>query len=69
MTAIEEIDDYIEYLVEEKGVRSIFELSKPQAAKLAYWVLVQNDMYKKLTHLMQKSIYDYIKISAKKKIR
>lgn len=67
MTAIEEIDDYIEYLVEEKGIKSIFELSKPQAAKLAYWILVQNDMYKKLTHLMQKSIYDYVKQSKQKK--
>jgi len=69
MTPAEQIDDYIEHLVEEKGVRSIFELSKPQAAKLAYWTLVQNSMYKTLTHLMQKSISDYIKASKKKKIR
>ncbi len=67
MTALEEIDDYIEYLVEEKGIKSVFELTRPQASKLAYWVLVQNDMYKKLMYLMQKSIYEYVKQAKNKK--
>lgn len=69
MTAIEEIDDYIEYLVEEKGVKSVFELTRSQASKLAYWILIQNDMYKNLMYLMQKSIYDYRKEAQKKKIK
>jgi len=69
MTVIEEIDDYIEYLVEEEGIRSAFQLNREQATKLGYLILMKNNMFKVLITIMQKTIRNYIEASSNKKIR
>ena len=60
MTVPDEIEDFIEHLVEDRGVKSILDLTRAEKHKLAYWVLIQNKMYVKLLKLMQGSINNYI---------
>ena len=60
MTSTEEIQDFVEYLVEERGVRSITELTRAEQYKLAFWVLIKNKMYMDLIKLMQQPFNEYL---------
>lgn len=61
MTSTEEIQDFVEHLVEDRGIRHITELTRAEQYKLAFWVLINNKMYEGLVKLMQQPITDYLK--------
>ena len=56
----DDIEDYVEFLVEHEDVQSLAELNREQRAKLSHMVLVENYslIYAKVLKLMHKKIKD-----------
>ncbi len=60
MTSTEEIEDFVEHLVDERGITCISEMTRAEQFKLAKWVLMKNQMYMQVLHMMQKPITKYL---------
>lgn len=56
MTRVEQVEDYVEYLVQCNDVKELRELSREERAKLMTLVLLQNNMYVKVIKMMHSAI-------------
>lgn len=56
MKTVEEIEDYVEYLVQHNYVNNLSDLSRQEYTKLAFLVLRDNNMYGKMLRIMHKLI-------------
>jgi len=67
--AADKVEDMIEHLFEERGIRQIIDLTREERNTLGFWVLIQHKMYKKLIMHMQQSINDCVAKYEKRKIK
>lgn len=61
MTTEENIQDYVEYLVEFNGVRGLQDLLPQQHTKLLFLLLVNDNLYVKLIKSMHKILTSEVK--------
>jgi hypothetical protein len=52
MTISDDIQDFVEYLVEYQGVRGLQDLTREEREKLSFMMLLENRMYMKLIRSM-----------------
>jgi len=56
MTTEDQIQDYVEYLVEHKNIRGLQDLLPNQRSKLSFLILINNNMYHKMIKTMHKTL-------------
>jgi hypothetical protein len=65
MSIQEQIDDYVEYLVQCRDVKGLSDLTREDRAKLIFWILVDNNLWVKTIKTMHHAIRKEVEKSNK----
>jgi hypothetical protein len=57
----DQLEDYVEYLVEHNNVQSLSDLTREERTRLSFLILRDNFMYVKMIRIMHKTIKDAVK--------
>jgi hypothetical protein len=61
MTSDDQIQDYVEYLVQCQNVRDLSDLLPEQRSKLSLLILINNNLYVKMLKLMNRLLKEEVK--------